>query len=129
MQKTESLPNSLGLDVTWQQPGILVPRHGIDRPADRDAIAASMDEDGWQGAPLVVDDRMLNGGYLITGNHRHDASIAAGLEAIPTVTLADLCEACGVDLDAYCDGSYDSEWEAAFFAIPAEDRAAYGIDL
>lgn len=87
-----------------------------------------MAEDGWQGAPLVVDDRMTGGGYLITGHHRHDAAIVSGMN-VPTVTLADLCEAAGIDADAYCDGSYDSDWEPLFGAIPAGVRDAYGIDL
>jgi hypothetical protein len=126
MSATDTLANPLNLDVTWQQPGDLSPSHGIDRPADRDSIAENMAVNGWQGAPLVVDDRMTDGGYLITGNHRQAAAISAGIE-VPVVTLADLCEAVGVDLEAYCDGSYDSEWEPAFWAIPADVRDAYGI--
>ena len=119
------------MEITWQATGHLAPRHGIDRPADRDAIAASMAEDGWQGAPVVIDDRAFDGegGYLITGNHRHDAAIAAGLGTIPCVTLADLCEAAGIDLNAYCDGSYDSEWTAVLAELPAEVRDVYGIQF
>lgn len=122
------LVNPLGLDVAWAQPGDLIPLHAIDRPADRNMIAASMTGGGWQGAPVVIDDRAVDGGYLVTGHHRRDAAIIAGLDSIPCVTLADLCEATGVDLDAYCDGSFDSEWEAVFGEIPAGARAAYGID-
>lgn len=118
------------MEATWERTGHLVPRHGIDRPADRDAIAASMAEHGWQGSPVVIDDRMLDsGGYLITGNHRHDAALAAGLETVPCVTLAGLCAEAGIDLDAYCDGSYDSDWTPVLAELPADVRARYGIQF
>lgn len=120
--------NPLGLEVALVQPGTLTPLHGTDRPADLAAIAASMAAHGWQGAPVVIDDRMLGeGGYLITGHHRNAAAQATGT-AIPVVTLADLCAACGTDLEAFCDGSYDSDWEAVFGELPDAVRAAYGID-
>ena len=82
------------MDITWESAGSLIPRHEVDRPGDRDAIAASMAEHGWQGAPVVIDDRAFDGegGYLITGHHRHAAAIAAGLSKLPCVTLTDLCD-------------------------------------
>ena len=116
-------------DITWQPTGDLIPRHGIDRPADRDAIAASMAEHGWLGEPVVIDDRMVDGGYLITGNHRHDAAIKAGLEVIPCVTLADLCADAGINPDDYCDGSYDSDWAPLLAELPAEVAERYGIQF
>lgn len=119
------------MDTTWERTGNLVPRHGIDRPDDRDAIAASMAAHGWQGEPVVIDDRAFDGsgGYLITGNHRQAAALAAGLESVPCITLADLCDAAGIDLDAYCDGSYDSDWTPVLAELPAEIRDAYGIQF
>jgi hypothetical protein len=107
------------------------PRHEIDRRADRDAIAASMTAYGWRGEPIVIDDRAFggDGGYLITGHHRVAAALAVGLASVPCITLADLCEAAGIDLDAYCDGSYDSEWEPVLAELPAEVRARYGIQF
>lgn len=127
MQTMEALVNPLSLPVTWEQPGDLLPRHGVGRPADAEAIAASMTECGWQGAPLVIDDRSLaEGGYLITGHHRHAAAIAARLTAVPCVLVTDLYDAAapGTDLDAYDD----TEWEAAFSELPAGIRDTYGID-
>ena len=119
------------MDITWERTVDLIPRHGIDRPADRDAIAASMAERGWQGAPVVVDSRATGdeGGYLITGNHRYGAALAAGLESVPCVTLADLCGEAGINLDAYCDGSYDSDWAPVLAELPASVRDEYGIQF
>ena len=119
------------MDLTWERVGDLIPRHGIDRPADRDALAASMAEHGWQGVPVVIDGRATGdeGGYLITGNHRHDAAVKAGLESVPCVTLANLCASAGIDLDAYCDGSHDSDWAPVLAKLPASVRDEYGIQF
>jgi ParB-like chromosome segregation protein Spo0J len=117
------------MEITQERPGDLIPRHEIDRPDDLEAIAASMAEHGWQGAPVVIDNRMADAGYLITGRHRAAAAIKASLERIPCVTLADLCADAGIDLDAYCDGSYDSDWAPVLAELPAGVRARYGIQF
>jgi ParB-like chromosome segregation protein Spo0J len=117
------------MEITQERTGDLIPRHDVDRPEDLEAIAASMAEHGWQGAPVVIDDRMVDGGYLITGNHRHAAAIKAGLETVPCVTLADLCADAGIDPDDYCDGSYDSDWAPLLAELPADVQNRYGIQF
>ena len=96
-------------------------------------IAASMESDGWVGAPLVTWGDEL----LLTGAHRYTAakSLAWPDSDIPTVDIADLAAAQGIDWDAHC-----AEWDvdgidsgmlpyAINDAIPAAVRDEYGIDI
>ena len=140
MQTTDA--NPLALPVFMISPADLIPGHGADRPEDLAAITASMTENGWQGAALVIDDRNFrdddetpgDGGYLLTGNHRQRAAIAAGLAEIPCVSVEDLAKAVGLDLDAYGNDTdredfLDTDWERFFYDVPADVRRAYGLDL
>jgi ParB-like chromosome segregation protein Spo0J len=119
---SETKTNLLDLEVTDWDPADLIPQHGIDRPADLEQIAASMNASGWLGAPLVIDN-----GLLLTGHHRTEAARSAGLN-VPCVEAADLFAAAGVDLDGFRCG-WDTDWEQAFYALTGEVRDAYRIDV
>lgn len=110
----------------------MIPRHEVNDWAKVEALAESMERDGWQGAPLVRWDN-----YLITGTHRYYAASRL-LEwsdgKIPTITLEELYEEAGMDFaemeEALADyvicANYD---ELLVNELPAEIREKYGIDL
>lgn len=120
--QTCEIVNPLGLDVAEEDPAELIPMHDADRADDLAAITASMRENGWQGAPLVT----LGGITLLTGCHRTQAAIAAGI-AVPCVDIAAMFAAAGIDLDE--EALRDAEREAVLYDLPAAVRDAYGIDL
>ncbi|QIS23711.1 ParB N-terminal domain-containing protein [Nocardia terpenica] len=86
--------------------GGIDPVHEADDQSKLAALAADMEVNGWQGAPLVV-----AGEQALTGAHRYLAARRADIE-IPRVQIDDVCELYGVDWaaleDTYgcCDG-YD----------------------
>ena len=128
MQTTDSVLKPLGLTVWTERPWDLIPYNGADRAEDLAAITASMEENGWQGLPLVIDDRGLeSGGQLLTGSHRHAAASALGID-VPLVSVTEIAECAGFDLDAYDDGC-GTEWERFFAALPSAILAATGFDL
>lgn len=65
----------------------LSPYHGVQDTDKLDDLTASMDADGWQGAPLVAWEGC---GYynLLNGSHRYAAAVKAGIE-IPVVLISD----------------------------------------
>jgi hypothetical protein len=127
MQTTEIL-NPLGLTVWTERPGDLAPYNEANRAGDLAAITASMEASGWQGLPLVIDDRGLDeGGQLLTGSHRHAAALALGID-VPLVSVTEVAERAGLDLDAFDYGD-GTDWEQFFAALPAEVLAATGFDL
>lgn len=127
MQTAEIL-NPLGLTVWTERPYGLVPCNEANRPEDLAVITASMQENGWQGLPLVIDDRGLDeGGQLLTGSHRHAVACALGID-IPLVSVAEVADRAGLDLGDFDYGD-GTEWEQFFAALPAEVFAATGFDL
>lgn len=93
-----------------------------------DEIAASMRADGWTGAPLVV---LPDYARAYSGTHRLAAAEQAGLDEVPAVTLADVFEAHGLDLDeiAAAEGlSVLDDREQILAHLPADTLAAYGLD-
>jgi len=128
MQTTDGITSPLGLTVWTERPYGLTPYNEANRADDLAAITASMEACGWQGAPLVVDDRGLeSGGQLLTGSHRHAAACALGID-VPLASVTEIAEIAGLDLADYdCDGG--TEWEQFFSALPAEILAATGFDL
>lgn len=127
MQTTETL-NPLGLTVWTERPWDLTPYHEANRPEDLAAITASMEENGWQGLPLVVDDRGLeSGGQLLTGSHRHAAACALGAD-VPLVSVEEIADRFEVSITDYeCGGQAD--WEQFFAALPAGTCEQLGFDL
>lgn len=92
------------------------------------AIAASMHEHGWKGAPLVV---LSDYARAYTGTHRLAAAEQAGLDMVPGVELEDLFAACGLDLWQVCEDeglSVLMDRAQVIARLPAQTRAAYGLD-
>ncbi|MEO3856264.1 ParB/RepB/Spo0J family partition protein [Acrocarpospora sp. B8E8] len=103
------------------------PRHEVYDPAKRDQLAADMTANGWQGPPVVAD---VDTAQAITGSHRIPAARLADI-AIPVVDIADLAEACGIDLWEFVadHGTLEDALPAFCAALPADVRDAYGLDI
>jgi hypothetical protein len=71
----------------------LVPPHKVRDAAKRDAIILSMEENGWQGAPLVQ-----HGGQLLTGSHRFEAARSVD-DYTFEMKIIDLTDAFDLDYD------------------------------
>lgn len=104
------------------------PIHEAHDKAKVGELVASMDEHGWQGAPLVAWDEQL-----LTGAHRFAAAYRIDLP-IPTVDVRDLFAAEGLDWDAVAEeedadmGNWDGLCNA-LNRLSETARAEYGIDL
>ena len=62
------------------------PPHEVRDCKKFDALVTSMEQDGWQGRPLLVIRK--DGEYkAITGSHRYAAACDAGLEEVPCVII------------------------------------------
>lgn len=111
----------------------MYPPHEIRDEALLDALIASMQRDGWLGAPLVGD---IISGQLITGSHRWAAAREAGIEA-PIIDIRDVFADVGLDYDRImaevaAEAEYLSEWamiEIAVADLPGPVRDQYGIDI
>ena len=109
------------------------PYHEVQDQSKVEMLAASMEANGWQGAPLVK----VGEDQLITGVHRYAA--AHGLlewtnNEIPTINLEDLFEMCGMDFEqVYTEEGCPQLSSVAFACVtnhlPAEVLEKYGIDL
>jgi hypothetical protein len=123
MQTTEITEN-----VTWQT-GTVDPLHENIDSDKVHALATSMTERGWVGAPIVVD-----GDRALTGTHRLAAVRMVQDEgydlAWPAVEIADLCAEHGLSWTAIREDNID--WYGAVVQVsdllPADVCAAYGLD-
>ncbi len=105
--------------------------HEVKDEAKVQALMASMERDGWQGAPLVAE-----GDQLYTGVHRYTAAQRLGWAdyQIPTVDVREIWEALGRDFEAevaeviddYADGSVCIA--EMLGNLPQETKDYYGID-
>lgn len=120
----QPLHNPLDLEISWEHPGDLITLHGVERPDDLEKITASMKAGGWQGAPLVV-----HLGTALTGVHRINAAIQAGLSKVPTVQAAKLFARAGIDFPEASAWELGPELEALYHSLPDEIRDAYGLDV
>lgn len=109
----------------------MTPLHAVMDPAKVSAIRASLEEDGWVGAPLVVD-----GDQLLTGVHRYAAAKSLDWRdaEIPTVELADLFAEAGLNMvTCHAEWGYPTGDEPAFVnfveMLPLAIREVYGIDI
>lgn len=109
----------------------MTPLHAVTDPTKVAAIRASLERNGWAGAPLVVD-----GDQLLTGVHRYAAAKSLDWTdaEIPTVELFDLFAEAGLDMGAcHAEWGYPTSDESAFVnfveMLPLAVRGAYGIDI
>jgi hypothetical protein len=116
-------------ELTEIRRGGINPVHGVTDDSKLAALAASMEEHGWIGAPILVD-----GEQALTGSHRHAAANKTDTE-IPCVEVRDLCQAYGIDWDALLDQQplgiymcYDAAEELADL-LPADVVTYLGLDL
>lgn len=100
------------------------PYHEVRDDEKFQALCRSLRTEGWKGAPLVAD-----GEFLITGAHRYAACCA--VEVRPEVVdIRDIVP----NWDAIMQDWDEPAWGEGMYAqatsdIPAEIRAAYGIDI
>lgn len=102
--------------------------HKVTDQAKVDRIAKSIEENGWQGAPMVTD-----GELLLTGVHRYAALCQIDREALVdanTIDIRDICE--GYD-DQIAEWMEDGdEWYEALVRVldelDADTQEQYGID-
>lgn len=120
----QPLHNPLDLEISWEHPGDLITLHGVERPDDLEKITASMKAGGWQGAPLVV-----HLGTALTGVHRINAAIQAGLGKVPTVQAAELFARAGIDFPETSAWELGPELEGLYDSLPEDIRDTYGLDV
>jgi ParB-like chromosome segregation protein Spo0J len=114
-------------DTTEIAPERLSTGHEVRESAKVEDLAQSMITNGWQGAPIVA---WVDFGLAITGVHRLAAAIAAGLEVVPVMDIAELAAEHDVDLtddDAPADLWAQAMWIAE--QLPSEVTEALGLDL
>lgn len=87
------------------------------------ALVASMQADGWVGAPLVADNDQL-----LTGSHRWVAAEMAGIEA-PVIDIRELIEDWDVLIDETGLTNYQVAITEAVRDLPAAIITEYGIDI
>ncbi|WP_158088815.1 ParB N-terminal domain-containing protein [Thermoactinospora rubra] len=123
--------NPLGIDV-FDTSGY-APLHEVRDEDKLDAIADDMRRRGWHGPPLVV---MRDNLSSLTGVHRRAAAELAELEEIPGVELADLFEACGLDMweivvgdESLDDEVAHNDFRRLLDYLPEDVREAYGLDM
>ncbi|MEV8544390.1 ParB N-terminal domain-containing protein [Streptomyces sp. NPDC051572] len=126
MQMVQGIHNPLALDII-DASGYLTGQETWDDDHVA-AIADSMRRHGWQGAPLVI---LPEWAISYSGTHRLLAAEAAGLEQVPAVSLEDLFEACGLDLEAIVaadDLMVTTHRPEILGHLPDDIRAAYTLD-
>jgi len=111
----------------------MIPYHEVRDYEHMRKLMASMEANGWVGAPLVIwDDE-----FLITGAHRYAAAMELGWaeSEIPTIELAEVFAEAGLDFDAlHAEYDYPTIGEHSLLVellkeLPEEIREKYGIDL
>lgn len=136
MHTAERITNPLGLDVVWV--ASIEQLHDAFEADKLAELTASMERDGWVGAPLVGSRALHECGQdrAYTGSHRWAAWRETGRgdagEPMPVVFIEDICERHGIDFDALMDEYEGSDFEAVVAAadlLPAETVEAYGLDL
>lgn len=80
-------------------PNDLTPPNNPGDPHKVSRLAHRMEKNGWQGYPLVVHE-----GRPLNGSHRLTAAKRVGLENVPTMSVEDVAQTIGVDLEDYRDG-------------------------
>lgn len=109
----------------------MTPPHGIESQEKFDELCKSIDENGWQGAPLVK----CGDEHLITGSHRYPAAKSLGwMDAeIPMIDLVDIFAEAGLDFEelhgAYGSPTIDEIFCGFLYELPNSIRDKYGIQF
>jgi hypothetical protein len=101
----------------------VTPYHHAYDSSHMATLVASMQENGWVGAPLVRLD-----GQLLTGSHRYAAARAAGLTEIPTVEYQDVfC----VDSEEIEDAMTEDNWVVilSYLALDSDPEIAAELGM
>jgi ParB/Sulfiredoxin domain len=113
--------------TTLIHPADVTPWHDVEDADKVSRLSASMQKDGWTGAPVVV----IDGGQAVTGSHRIAAALKADIE-IPTVNIRDLFADAGLDYDDTVAVEYDGYWYEVIVRadqfLPADLVDEYGLD-
>lgn len=96
-------------------------------------LAASMEADGWQGAPLVT----IGDDQLLTGAHRYTAAKSLDWTdaEIPTIDIEELFTEAGLDFAAEWAELMDAGMSIEVATVevvallPEAMKAEYGIDI
>lgn len=110
---------------------MLVPYHEVRDPNKVQALAESMERNGWTGPPIVVD-----GEQALTGVHRIAAWRSLGRPdyEIPTIELSEVFAEAGLDM-AECHAAWgcptidDPAFAQFINELPRSVREKYGIDI
>ena len=76
-------------DCNWISPERIKPLHQVRNKRLLAELSADMEENGWQGRPLLVIERESKEPRYVawTGSHRIAAAIEAGLDEVPCYVL------------------------------------------
>lgn len=131
--QTATVTNPLDLEVVYAA-HIEAPHDAYE--TDKLAgITASMETNGWTGAPIVASRALHDGGQdrAFTGSHRLVAwRDASGGAPAPCVFIEDIAAQVGIDWDELLEDHQGDDWDAATavaYAVPAAVREAYGMDI
>lgn len=112
--------------ITETRSGGIDPAHGVMERGKVAALTASMEQHGWQGAPVVVD-----GESAVTGSHRLMAANEVWID-VPRVQLAEVCDLFGVDWAAHredCGGDWHEAVVTVDQILPREVVDYLGLDM
>lgn len=125
--QTMIAPETIALIEEWTETrdGGITPVHEVRDDEKYAALVASMEEDGWQGAPIVVD-----GDQALTGSHRYWAAVATFTE-VPRIQIEDVCDLFDVDWAEHCE-EWPDEYDCHIHIVdklPAEVVEYLGMDM
>ncbi len=111
----------------------MVPLHEVRDHEKVERLAADMEENGWQGAPLVKWDPYRD---LLTGTHRYAAARSLGWDdsEIPMIDIAEVFEEDGLNFEE-CLAEYnypylgDFDFEIVLQKLSYETTEKYGIQF
>lgn len=114
--------DTLGFDVDVQsvRASGIIPFHGVASEARYETIKKSLEDDGWDGTPIVFYDDVDK--LALGGAHRIAAARELGMD-IPAIEIGDLIRAAGEALTDYDIESRDDAIEA-LGVVPGISRFA-----
>lgn len=121
-------PETIALISEWTEThqGGINPLHEVVDVEKYETLVADMEENGWKGAPLVVECEQA-----LTGSHRYWAATET-FTGIPRIDVTDLCDLFDADWDTLKNDHGGDWWEAARYldeVLPREVVDYLGLDL